>query len=199
MTLARTLRIMPVIAALTIVAACDRGRDTQTQGDTPAAASNPSGAAADAAVTSSTPEADAGNTRRGALTGDGADICGEWNLEGGRLVECRRQWMDAATNADRLRIREMYAPSASKKEATEPALDRGPGAQTASAFCDQLGLRGADLSECRTQWQAAKTEGDLARVRTRYQALGANPDAGGSRRLGAPPEAPAANRSAPLP
>lgn len=194
----RKFPFLPVIAALIMISACDRGGDNHAQGNASSPTTAAAGGAAPAQVVPSPEGAatvDTSDTRRGALTGDGADICGEWNLEGGRLVECRRQWVDAATNADRLRVRNMYAPSAGKKEASEPALDRRSQAQEASSFCEQLDLRSADLSECRAQWQAAKTEGDLARVRTRYQALGAHPDAGGSRRLGAPAEAPAANRA----
>lgn len=188
------LRVLRAIAVLTAVSACDRKPDDRAQSEPPASRTPamPGAGGPDKAA-----PGNVGDTRRGALTGAGADICGDWNLEGGRLAECRRQWMDAPTDADRLRIRNLYAPTAGNKEANEIAIDPDPQPVGSASFCDQLRLRGPDLSECRAQWQAAKTEGDLARVRTRYEAIGANPDAAGSRSLGAPSEAPAANRAHP--
>lgn len=198
--------LVPLLAAVlaTGVAACDRKTEGHAQGSTSAPdtvpvkigeSEPPAPPSGSATPPAGKIPADAGDDRRGALSAAGADICGEWNLEGGRLAECRRQWMDARTDADRLRIRDMYEPSAEKKAASEPALDRAPQALNNPAFCDQFNLRSPDLSECRAQWKAAKTEGDLARLKARYETIAANPGAAGSRRPGAPPEAPPANKA----
>jgi hypothetical protein len=121
--------------------------------------------------------ASAAETRRGALSGSGTDVCGDWKLAGDQLATCRRQWMDAATDADRLRLRNKYEPGADARKVEETPVTHAPESLNNPTFCDQFKLRDPDLSECRAQWKGAKTEEDLSRLRVRYEALNSKPGA----------------------
>lgn len=182
--------VVSIILLLTGIAACDRNSNNRDQAN---GTSAPPTAPTKTEETSSGAPDTTANTggisepaapvhddltvpaaRRGALSASGADVCGQWNLEGDTLARCRKEWMDAQGDAERLRIRNTYEPRAGAKDAQEIPVKRQAEDLNNPTFCDQFKLKDSDRSECRAQWKAAKTEGDLARIRSRYETLGTN-------------------------
>jgi hypothetical protein len=108
------------------------------------------------------------NLRNPSVNARGDEACVEWNLSGSDLTECRRAWMDAKTDADRLKVRQRYEgrPAAQATRPTNKTL--APEETDATSMCDHWNLKTADLSECRAQVKAAKNQGDFARIEERY-------------------------------
>jgi hypothetical protein len=110
----------------------------------------------------------ANDLRQPSVTARGSEACAQWNVKGKELAECRRAWMDANTDADRLKVRERYErrPEAQKAHPTTKTL--APGQVDATTSCDHWNLKPADLSECRAQLKAARNQSDFARIENRY-------------------------------
>lgn len=137
------------------------------------------------------------DVRNPSVNAAGSDICNTWNLPGNDLAECRRQWMDARTDADRVEVRNRYEKRAGDDPVASQKQRPAPEAVDASNDCDRLHLSGPDLSECRAQWKAAKTEADRKKLLARYEAISASPSSRGARVKRSPPEAPPANKTPP--
>ena len=106
--------------------------------------------------------------------GSGQDVCAQMHLEGTKLSDCRHDWTNARTNADRLAVRNRYAGQGTA-EASHGKTAEHP---EASGPCDTLGLAAPDLTQCRAQWESA--EGARARkaVVDHYREIAAGKAAG---------------------
>jgi hypothetical protein len=106
--------------------------------------------------------------RRSSITGAGTDACAQWKLSGKQLAECRRAWMDAKTDADRLEVRHRYEhaiarrPMVGDKSLSPEQVDN-------TTMCDGWKLSAPDLSSCRAEVKSANTDTDFARIRAKYE------------------------------
>jgi hypothetical protein len=136
------------------------------------------------------------NLRHPPASGSGEDVCMGWNLTGEKLTTCRQQWMEAKTDADRLAVRNQYAPEkggvwGQVRDSHKPIAD--PDATTP---CDTWHLSAADLTQCRAEWKSARNDADRDKLRRRYAAVG-HGDQAGSRIEPAPQRAPTDNGGVP--
>jgi hypothetical protein len=63
---------------------------------------------------------------------------------------------------------QLYAGIIISLLATGPAAAQNSSATSSNSGCDQWGLSGKDLADCRTQWAAAKTDAERDRVKAMY-------------------------------